>query len=68
MYCPAGQEVTAAAKPVSVVALHALVTYCVVFGVVQAVHKLWLLATNVKLPAAHVPHTPLLPPPTLTLP
>ncbi len=35
MYCPAGQEVTAAAKPVSVVALHTLVTYCVALGAVQ---------------------------------
>ena len=35
MYCPAGQEVTAAAKPASAVALHTLVTYCVALGAAQ---------------------------------
>jgi hypothetical protein len=35
MYFPAGQDVTAAARPVFAVTVQALVTYCVLLGVAQ---------------------------------
>ena len=35
MYCPAGHDATAAAKPVLAVSVHALVTNCVLFGAAQ---------------------------------
>ena len=68
-YCPAGHEVTAAARPVFAVVVQALVTYCVLFGEAQAVHKLALLTVEVKvLPAVQSPQMPLLPPPAATVP
>ena len=35
MYLPAGQDATAAARPVSAVTVQALVTYCVLLGEAQ---------------------------------
>ena len=62
MYCPAAHEVTAAARPVSAVAVQALVTYCVLFGAVQAVHELAVLTADMNvLPPVQAVHTPLVP-------
>jgi hypothetical protein len=62
MRSPAAHAVTADARPVSEVTVHALVTYCVLFGAVQAVHELALFAVNVNvLPAVHAVHTPSVP-------
>ena len=62
MRSPAAHAVTADARPVSEVTVHALVTYCVLFGAVQAVHELALFAVDVNmLPAVHAVHTPSVP-------
>lgn len=62
MYCPAGQEVTAVARTVFAVTMHALVTYWLLLGAVQAVHEVAVFTAAVNvLPAAHAVHTPLVP-------
>ena len=62
MYCPAGQDVTAVARPVLAVTVHALVTYCVLLGAEHAVHEPAVLTADVNvLPAVHALHTPLVP-------
>ena len=61
-YCPAGQDVTAVAKPVSVVVLQALVTYWLLLGVVQGLHEPAVLVADVKvLPPEQALHTPFVP-------
>ena len=62
MNCPAAHEVTAEARPVSAVTLQALVTYWLLFGVVQAVQEPAVFDANVNvLPAVHAVHTPSVP-------
>ena len=62
MRSPAAHEVTAVARPVSAVALQALVTYWLLLGAVQAVHELAVFTADVYvLPAAHEVHTPFVP-------
>ena len=62
MYCPAGQVVTAAARPVSAVVVQALVTYCVLFGAEQGVQEPALFTANVYvLPAVQALQVPLVP-------
>lgn len=62
MDCPAGQDVTAVARTVFAVAVHALVTYWLPLGAEQVVHELALLTASVYvLPAEHALHTPSVP-------
>ena len=69
MYCPAGQDETAAARPVSAVTVQTLVTYCVLFGAEQGVQEPALFTASVYvLPATQLPQMPLLPPPALAVP
>ena len=69
MYCPEAHEVTAVANTVFAVTVQALITYCELLGVEQAVHELALFTTNVYvLPALHALHAPLTPPPAPTVP
>ena len=59
----------ALARTVSVVTVHALVTYCVALGAEQVVHELAVLTADVNvLPAEHAVHTPSTPPPALAVP
>ena len=62
MYCPAGQVVTAAARPVFAVVVQALVTYCVLFGAEQGVQEPALFTASVYvLPAVQALQVPLVP-------
>jgi hypothetical protein len=62
MYWPAAQDVTAVARPVSAVTVHALVAYCVPLGAEHAVQEPALLTADVNvLPAVQALHTPLVP-------
>ena len=59
---PAAQLVTAVAKPVFAVVVHALVTYCVLLGALHVVHEFAVLLLNVNdTPAVHAVHTPFVP-------
>ena len=69
MYCPAGHDVTAMARPVLAVTVHVLVTYCVLLGALHAVQDPAVFVADVYvLPAVHAEHTPSTPPPALALP